>query len=232
MKVYTMAEGDTSALSPDEPDNTCLWYPNSPECVDDTASDIVVVQYERYSSFEVLLSQLGYLFVAAFEVAVASMIQFRYRKQDWNGLASDDYYKSYEKYVNSTNWWSIANMMHNFSKIGIYGIAFTTQLLTMVGVLPLLNTVVWYYGVIVGLTAIEIFYLLLNGYAYDSAVYKCRQEGNSDACTVAATIEYDWDLFFGLSAFSGSTLFMGYEMWLQGQDEAAGPSQKEQSQAE
>ena len=56
----------------------------------------------------------------------ALLIQFRYRKQDWNGTATDSYYKPYEQYIGGFNWWSFANGINSYFKILIYATAFVT----------------------------------------------------------------------------------------------------------
>jgi len=162
---------------------------------------------------EVLVSQLAYISIALVEVLAAYLIMLRYRTQDWSGVAADSYYKPYETHVGGTNWWSMANMLNRYGKLAIYGVAFTTQILAIVGIVPDINMMVWQYGVIMGVSTLDVLYIVLNGLAYDTATNKCRQDEVALACGVADTMAEDFSVFFGLSSFSAATIFMNYPMW-------------------
>ena len=48
--------------------------------------------------------------------------------------------------------------------------AFITQILAMVGIASSVNSMVWNYGVFVGMIVVNMLYLTINGYAYDTVV--------------------------------------------------------------
>jgi len=66
------------------------------------------------------------MLISIMEVAAAYLIQYRYRKQDWAGSASDSYYKPYETHVGGTNFWSLANSVNSLAKIFVFAAAFVT----------------------------------------------------------------------------------------------------------
>ena len=158
--------------------------------------------------------------VALLEALSAFLIAFRYRKQDWLGSASDSYYKQYETHVGGTNWWSLANSLNTYTKLIVYGTGFITQLLALFGIAPGINELIWQWGVIVGVTSVNVLFVLLNGMGYDAAVDKARQGEVASANTVVGQMDEDFALFFGLTSFSSSILWLNYPMWLQGQNDA------------
>jgi len=82
---------------------------------------------------------------------------------------------------------------------------------------PGINELVWQYGVIYGVQSANVLFVVLAGLAYDKATDKCRQGAVAGACTVANdTLQEDFALFFGLTSFSNSILWLNYPMWLQG----------------
>ena len=46
-----------------------------------------------------------------------------------------------------TNYWSMANALLQYSQIAVFGIAFLTQVLAMLGVAVSVNSLVWNHGV-------------------------------------------------------------------------------------
>ena len=206
-----------------DPNDECWWYPNTPECqTENSNAKIVYINPEGYvSGGEVFLSQLSYMIIALVEVLAAVLITFRYRSQDWNGSTSDSFYKPYETHVGGTNWWSLANMINSYGKLSIFGIAFITQLLATLGIAASINTIIWHWLVIVGVSLINVLYVIFDGLSYDTATDKCRSENVSNACTVQAAIELDFYIFFAMEGFVAATMYTNYSNWLQGQNEAA-----------
>ena len=102
-------------------------------------------------------------------------------------------------------------MLNSYSKLALYATAFVTQILTLVGIAPAINMQVWYYGIIIGVSSINAFYVILNGLAADKGADKCRQGNVSGACAIDFT--EDFVLFFGLSGFSAGTMYANYPAW-------------------
>ena len=172
-----------------------------------------------FSANDVLLAQLAYLSIALVEVATAYLQTFKYRKQDWNSTTtSDSFYKPYDTHVGGTNFWSLANLLNGYSKLALYGIAFLTQALTLLGIAPAINSQVWYYGIVIGVSSINALYVVLTGLAADKVADKCRQGNVTSACGI--DLSEDFMLFFGLSGFSAATMYANFPAWLQGQTEA------------
>lgn len=61
-------------------------------------------------------------------------------------------------------------MLKTYSTLLIFGVAFITQILAMVGIASSVNSMVWNYGVFVGMIVVNMLYLTINGYAYDTVV--------------------------------------------------------------
>ena len=61
-------------------------------------------------------------------------------------------------------------MLNGYSKPAIYGVAFVTQILAILGIMPEINMMVWKYGVYLGVSGINLLYIVINGYAYDAAI--------------------------------------------------------------
>ena len=100
---------------------------------------------------------------------IAALTQFYFRDHDYLGNdATKGFYSYWEDAgLSSTNFWQTANLLRNYSSIVIYGIAFLTQLLAMLGIAASVNTSVWMYGVFTVMMSINVVYLLIMGYAYD-----------------------------------------------------------------
>ena len=225
-----MAEtADATADAAADPNNICWWYPNDPSCQDQSGQQLIWAEPERYTSTEILVAQISYIMVALLEAISAFLIAFRYRKQDWLGSASDSYYKQYETHVGGTNWWSLANALNTYTKLVVYGAGFITQLLALFGIAPGINQTVWQWGVIVGVTTVNVLFVLFSGMGYDTAVDKARQEEVAGALTVVGQMDEDFALFFGLTSFSGSILWLNYPQWLQGQNDATKEAEESSS---
>lgn len=83
-------------------------------------------------------------------------------------------------------------MLKTYSTLAIFAVAFITQILAMVGVASSINTMVWSYGVFLGMTSINMIYLTLMGYAYDTAVMKYRDNGNVGAMNAMNQMKRDF----------------------------------------
>lgn len=196
-----------------EADNTCWWYPNSPECQQTVVFDEDFGKPEPYSHLEVLMAQISFALVAVFEISTSSMFAFRYRSRDWTGSASDSYYKPYDTHVGGTNWWGLSSLISYYSRIAVYGVAFVFQMMAIFGLFPEINIYVWEWGIVIGMASLEVLIMLMTALGYDSATVKCR-EGITGACDVVDMIFDDLLVFFGVTAFSGVIVTMNWKMWL------------------
>ena len=79
----------------------------------------------------------------------------------------------------STNFWQYANMMKQYGVLATVGPAFLTQLFSMLGMWKGINEAVWMYGVFLVNGLLQILYVILAGYAYDTLLIDYRT--NADA---------------------------------------------------
>ena len=111
-----------------------------------------------------------YTSVALLELVLAVSISFRYRVTNATGLAIlgqkyvDDFYAIFDV-VSSTNYWKYGSMLLHYSKIGFFGVAFLTQVLSIFGIMTSINLMVWQYGIFVGVSLVNVLYIVLVGYA-------------------------------------------------------------------
>jgi len=112
-----------------------------------------------------------YTSVALLELVLAVSILFRYRATRATGLAIildqkyvDDFYAIFDV-VSSTNYWKYGSMLLHYSKIGFFGVAFLTQVLSVFGIMTSINLMVWQYGIFLGVSLVNVLYIVLVGYA-------------------------------------------------------------------
>lgn len=100
---------------------------------------------------------------------------FYARKQNYYGnSASQSYYYYWTNPALGTNYWQYASALQTYSQIGVFLVAFLTQVLAMAGVAPSLNDFVWGNGVFTYLMAVNVIYLVIMGYAFDIVNEKTR----------------------------------------------------------
>ena len=95
--------------------------------------------------------------------------------------------------------------------------AFITQFLAMLGVAASINTLVWTYGVFLAMTTINIVYLLMMGYAYDTVTAKVLNDANADAVVAKSQMKREFVMFFGWTAAMTCFMYVDYTKWDQGQ---------------
>lgn len=100
--------------------------------------------------------------IGLLEIAFVYLNTFRYGARDWtSATTTDSYFKPYDTAVGGTNYWSLANMLNGYSKLAIYTVAFVTQILATVGIVPEINEMVWQYGVFYGMPTINVMVVTL-----------------------------------------------------------------------
>ena len=136
-----------------------------------------------HTSNEVLQGQVTYLAIALENVLIAGLTSFYFRDKDYYGTdATKGFYNNWDAAGLGTNYWQYANMVLQYGRIAVFSVAFITQLLTMLGIAAPINTLVWTNGVFMLMTTINIVYLLIMGYAYDTVTTKVQADSsNSNA---------------------------------------------------
>ena len=108
-----------------------------------------------------------FLFYAFAEFIMAYLMTFRYHTKDWSGTLTDSYYKPFATHVNSLNLWSYASLLLYYSKLGVFGAAFLLQGLSYFNSFLELNIEVWELGVFIGISIVQVVYVLVIAYSYD-----------------------------------------------------------------
>jgi len=86
---------------------------------------------------------MAYLFTAGFACAHYSLLAFRY-------FGKAERYDAYTVDKSSgTQWFELGSKMINFTSLAVYGVAFMTSLLALLGIAPSINYMVWFWGVMV-----------------------------------------------------------------------------------
>jgi len=86
---------------------------------------------------------MAYLFTAGFACAHYSLLAFRY-------FGKAERYDSYTVDKSTgTQWFELGSKMINFTSLAVYGVAFMTSLLALLGIAPSINYMVWFWGVMV-----------------------------------------------------------------------------------
>ena len=211
-------------------EDPCFWYPNSQECADSKALVVDTTQ-DGHTSTEVLLGQLTYLGIATFQVVSAVLVAFRYRTANIYNSGTSDFYGDYELALLTGNLWKYADMLNNYSKIVIFGVALITQILSMAGLFASINMLVWSYGVFVAYFSITIVYLLMMGYSYQMAADDYGTNIDANAGVVMTLMKNDFITFFGVTAFTIAGFTTNYTKWYQGQKMATAETEETQAAA-
>lgn len=103
-----------------------------------------------------MTGQIAFLTVALISFVTPALVQFRWRAPISSASMYDDWTISTN--LGSTNYWELSNMIYNYGMIAIWGVAVITQLMSIFGVMPEINMLVWSYGVGIGGLFITISY--------------------------------------------------------------------------
>ena len=85
-----------------------------------------------------IMGALTYLIVAALVATEAAMYLFRYSKVK-------DYYKGFQADPagTGTDWFWLGDLIQSYANLGLFGLAFISQLLALFGILGGFNMIVW-----------------------------------------------------------------------------------------
>merc|ERR1712060_458299 len=111
--------------------NTCFWYPELPECnPEDAAEEVAPVEKsepvddgEETEVGSALYASFLIFMMASFQVAVAAMKQFRWRKEYTGG---SDYYSAWADSY-GTNYWKLGVQILDYGRLSIYGLFAITE---------------------------------------------------------------------------------------------------------
>ena len=129
-------------------------------------------------------------------------------------------------------------MLRNYSTLAIFGAAFITQILAMVGISPSINGMVWNYGVFLAIPVINMLYILLVGYAYDSVAVLNMSSSTASAAEKTAAyvaqgqISREFALFFGWTAAMSTVLYINNLTWEESQKKATDALEKGEESGE
>ena len=100
----------------------------------------------------------------------------------------------------------------------LYGPAFILAVLASFGILADVAELVWMSGVFNFALVVDIAYLVLSLYAYDTANSACRAAAaTTDAsCLVQADMKREWMVFFGTQGFAINMILPNLLPWKYG----------------
>ena len=113
-----------------------------------------------WSDLSPTMGQLSYTMVSIMALTKVCLQLFRYESRS-------GYFNSGD--ITGQNYWKVANYVDGFGQIGIWSLAATTQLLSLFGIAPDVNMMVWQYGVGVGTDLVFLTYAVLEFIAYENA---------------------------------------------------------------
>ena len=91
------------------------------------------------------------------------------------------FYESYDTvYTEGYNLWQFASKASSMYMTIWSIVATVTSILSMAGIVPEINMMVWTYGMFTGSLAVNAVYVLLMGYTYDTVVYTSINETDSN----------------------------------------------------
>ena len=162
------------------------------------------------STLESVNAQIVYLIVPAIALAVVSLQLFKYSS------IKEASYALFESSVMSTNLWKVANLTASYSTLGLYGIVFITQLISIFGVIPFANVTVWLYAIGRGKPIVDFSVLTILIIAYDQA----GKSSDAGGSPLMNEIVDDLILFVTFNATLYSLLLLNGKSWLQTQWDA------------
>ena len=137
----------------------------------ETSGEVITI-----SSFDLLLSQVSYLTLAAVQVGLLSLVIFALRPKmtSVSQAASATF--------TNTNWYNLSNLIAGYGLLGLFGLAFVTQVLSIFGIASFVNVLVWLVGVgLLGGTVV-LTALVFNFLAYNE-IYDRVLDGNDTDAT-------------------------------------------------
>ena len=108
-------------------------------------------------------------------------------------------------------------MMKQYGVLATVGPAFLTQLFSMLGMWKGINKTVWMYLVFFGNGLLQILYVILAGYAYDTLLIDSRTNNDAAATYAVQQMKIEFLNFFAFTAFFDITLTMYFTAWYQAQ---------------
>ena len=138
----------------------------------------------EYSEGEEMTANINYLLMASVEIAATVLFMFRYKSVSWTGDSTKTYYDAWIPRDGETNWWEIGNMILDFGKLALWGVAWIFQLLAVFGILNEINMLIWDWGIFVGVPVVLSVWLVVMGGAFDAANSRCRVSDADYDCVV------------------------------------------------
>ena len=104
----------------------------------------------------------------------------------------------------------------------LFGAAFVTQILAIVGIAADINGMTWLYGVLLVGIFTDFFTVVLDGLALDTAYaeYRTGSANATAAFTLAGSIKEDFARIFAVEALSYAILSLNFTKWYQSQKNA------------
>lgn len=167
--------------------------------------------YEKYKWMDSIVNKspkmanLVFLIVASSYATYAGLQVFRYRTKS-------GYYDVGELGGKATNWWRLSDSARLYGMVGIFGIAFLTQLLASVGIFTSYNMMIWTnlvgtFGMLLGCI---ISFMRIIGY---NAAWSKKEDSKATTAektaSIAAIAAFDSDTFDDsmMNAAMGVALF-------------------------
>lgn len=222
-------------------DGDCFWFPDLAKCQDtgdetaevntETINDVdneFVFEQELDPSNVIarmpILGNIAYISTALLAATAAGLRQFRWRADD-DGFKNKYYafWTFYEADLGSTNYWELGTLIADFGMLGIFGVAFVTEILATFGIAPELNVMVWAFGVglgglVIGLTYNIMMFMAINTcYGINSDSAKAMTTG-IPAGLLMQQIQFDWLMSNAAAAMIGWVLFSAYGNWWESMD--------------
>lgn len=222
-------------------DGDCFWFPDLAKCQDtgdqtpeentETINDVdneFVFEQELDPSNVIarmpILGNIAYISTALLAATAAGLRQFRWRADD-DGFKNKYYafWTFYEADLGSTNYWELGTLIADFGMLGIFGVAFVTEILATFGIAPELNVMVWAFGVglgglVIGLTYNIMMFMAINTcYGINSDSSKATS-ATYPAGILMQQIQFDWLMSNAAAAMIGWVLFSAYGNWWESMD--------------
>ena len=131
---------------------------NEPLVIPDWLVELNSVMF--WSDLAPTKGQISYTLVSIQALIKISRQLFRYESRS-------GYFDSGD--ISGQNYWKVANKVNGFGQLGIWSLAAITQLLSLFGIAPTVNMMVWQYGVGVGIDLVFLSYAVLEFIAYENA---------------------------------------------------------------
>lgn len=149
---------------------------------------------------------LAFLTVATFITAFSYMRLFRWRKT----VDGQDTYYAYWEALNlgTFNYWEWANVIMDWGRLGLFGLAWIFQLIATFGAATGFNRTYWLWGAILGSIALDATYHVMMFIAIEAV----RKESEA----VSLVLIQEWVLYVATNALYVTVLALGWESWTAG----------------